>query len=147
MVRWMSTMILLLCAGPLKIKCSPGCSLRGIAMHQRKMALTVSYMLVFLSCSCYFSPCLFDLIWNKSPSGCRKFWFRCSGNGTGLGLWKRWPRKSYKNSILLHSASRQSQVWSGHLCTAPTYLLGGQILNWMIIQVGFISPSNFLPPK
>lgn len=43
----MSSMILLLCVEPLKIKCSPGCGLEVNAMHQCKIALTVSYSLVF----------------------------------------------------------------------------------------------------
>lgn len=88
MVKCMSGMILLLCMGPLKIKCSPGCSLEVNAMHQYKIPLKVSYTLVCFPCSCYFSPCVFDLIWNKNYSGFRQFWSRHSGNGTGLDLQK-----------------------------------------------------------
>lgn len=61
-VRCMSGMILLLCVGPLKLKCSPGCGLEVNVMHQCKIALTVRYTLVCFPCSCYFSPSLFDLI-------------------------------------------------------------------------------------
>lgn len=60
MVRCMSGASLYV--GPLKIKCSPGCSLEVNAMPQCKIALKVSYTLVCFPCSCYFSPCLFDLI-------------------------------------------------------------------------------------
>lgn len=63
MAKCMSGMILLLCGGPLKMKCSPGCTLEENPMHQCKiMALAVSYTLVCFPCTCYYSPCLFDLI-------------------------------------------------------------------------------------